>query len=94
MMKNKRTFSGRLLRGAAGSALSAVLFSALPVLKADAAAGRNAQQTKIIIGTPMTVIRRCFPFSLFFNALKSNPLSAMILNLRFIDKGQYVLRLL
>ena len=40
MMKNKRTFFGRLLRGTAVTALSAVLFSALPVLKADAAAGR------------------------------------------------------
>ena len=39
MMKNKRTFFGRLLRGTAVTALSAVLFSALPVLKADAAAG-------------------------------------------------------
>ena len=38
-MKNSRTFFGRLLRGAAVTALSAVLLSALPVLKADAAAG-------------------------------------------------------
>ncbi|MBQ3940145.1 MAG: hypothetical protein II723_03445, partial [Oscillospiraceae bacterium] len=39
-MKNSRTFFGRLLQGAAVTALSAVLFSALPVLKADAAAGK------------------------------------------------------
>ncbi|MCR5307305.1 MAG: DUF285 domain-containing protein [Oscillospiraceae bacterium] len=39
-MKNKQTFFGRLLCGTAVTALSAVLFSALPVLKADAAAGK------------------------------------------------------
>ncbi len=38
-MKNKRSFFGRLLRGAAVLALTAVLFSALPALKAKAAAG-------------------------------------------------------